>query len=351
FDSNLYSRDSPRVADMAFVMRPALRISPDLARHELSLDVAGEVRRYLSTPAENSEQYFIQLSGRADLADRTTVTAHGFIARRIERRGTFGDQFLTDAPLGYLEREAGVEIARKGGQFDLSGAIATNRKTYSNATLGGVPLDQSIRNVRQDSARIRAGFRVSPAISVFAEADGSRFSYDREPTGPRGSTGYSALAGARIEYSDVTNVEVAVGYLRQNFVNPVTPTVSGLTYSVTANWTPTPRLRLALVGTRSVERSPILGAEAVLESDFRLSAVYAVGSRLLVGLEAGLVKDDYRGVDRAERRYFSELSLRYAINRHLSAFTAAGYRTQSGSGLGARSYDGATARVGLTLAQ
>lgn len=350
YDTNLYNLDSPRTADVAVVARPALAIDPDLARHALRLDIAGEVRRYLSTPAENSEQYFVQLSGRADLMERTAITAHGFVARRIERRGTLGDQFLTDEPVSYMEREAGLGLARTGGKLELHVDAAINRKTYSAATSGGVPIDQSFRNGTQKQARVRLDYRFSPALTLFGEGGASFIGYDHEPNGPRGSSSYSFLAGTRIEFSQLANVEVAVGYLKQDFANPALPGYDGLTYSVTANWTPTPRLRIAASGTRTVERSPLPDANAVIETEFRLSATQAMGSRFLVGLESGFVADDYRGIDRSERRYFVEASLRYQINTKLSAFAAAGYRNQSGSGIGARSYDGATVRAGLRWA-
>jgi hypothetical protein len=351
YDTNLYNRDSPRTADVALVVRPAVAIDPDLARHALRLDIAGEVRRYLSTPAENSEQYFVQLSGRADLMERTAVTAHAFIARRIERRGTLGDQFLTDEPVNYVEREVGLGLARTGGRLELHADGAINRTTYGDSTSGGVPVDESFRNGIQKRGRIRLDYRFSPAFTVFGEGGASFIDYDHEPNGPRGSSSYSVLTGTRIEFSRLTNVEVAIGYLNQAFANPALPGFDGPTFSVAANWAAKPRLRIAATGKRTVERSPLRDANAVIETKFRLSATQALGGRFLAGLEGGFVADDYRGIDRVERRYTVETSLRYQINPRLSAFGAAGYRSQSGSGLGARSYDGATVRLGLRWAQ
>lgn len=350
YDTNLYNLDAPRTADVALVARPAVTIDPDLARHALRLDVAGEIRRYLSTPAENSEQYFVQLSGRADLMERTAVTGHAFVARRIERRGTLGDQFQTDEPVSYLEREAGLGVARTGGKLELRADGAINRKTYADSRAGGVPIDQSFRDGDQKRIRLRVDYRFSPAFTLFGEGAASFIGYDQEPGRPRGTTSYSGYAGARLEFSQLTNVEVAVGYFKADFADPAEPGFAGLTYALTANWTPTPRLRISAAGSRTVERSPVRDADAVIETQFRLSATQALGSRFLVGLEAGFVANDYRGIDRYEQRWFAEMSLRYQINTRLSAFAAAGYRDQSGSGAGARSYEGAAVRAGLRWA-
>lgn len=350
YDTNLYNLDAPRTSDVALVARPAVTIDPDLARHSLRLDIAGEIRRYVWTPAENSEQYFVQLSGRADLMERTAVTGHAFIARRIERRGTLGDQFQTDEPIGYLEREVGLGVARTGGRLELRIDGAINRKTYADSTSGGVPVDQSTRNGNQKRAKLRIDYNFSPALTLFGEGAVTYIDYDREPTGPRGSASYSGQAGARIEISPLTNVEVSLGYFKTDFADPAQPGFDGLAYAVTANWSPTPRLKFALSGARAVQRSPVRDADAVIETEFRLSAIQALGSRLLVGLDAGFLIDDYRGIDRHEQRWFTELSLRYLINTRFALFAAAGYRSQTGSGLGARSYDGATVRAGLRWA-
>lgn len=346
-DNNVYNRPSPEVDDFIFVLRPQVSVRPDLARHELRLNLAVEVRRYFDTPAENSEQFAVGVSGRADLAERTVANGRLQIARRIERRGTAGDQILTDEPISYFEKEAAIGLGRSGGRLELSGEIAAVDSSYDDARLDGIRVDQSFRDARRLKGTIRAGYQIGPAIAAFAHSSVNDINYDEEPNGPRGSSGYSVLTGVQFDLGDLARAEAAVGYLRQSFADPLEESIDGFDFYLSATWIPSPRLQLATEASRSVERSPVPEASALVESTVRVSGRYALGSRILAGLELRYSSEDYSGIERTERRYFAEASLQYQLNSHLAAFAAAAYRNQSGEGEGARSYDGTLYRIGI----
>lgn len=349
YDSNIYNRSIPQIEDVAFVLRPSVSIQPELSRHELRLDLAGEARRYLDTPAENSEQFLAVLWGRAYLAERTRAEARVHVARRIERRGSVGDEFLTDRPVSYLETEAAVGLGRSGGRLELSGELAVSETTYSDARLEGAPVDQSFRDTTRLRGVIRTGYRLGARITPFVQVFANDLRYELEASRPRGSSGFAVLSGLRLDLGDLAEAEAAVGYLQQNFEDPLDEDFSGIDFRLAARWTPVPRFRLAMEGGRSIERSPLPDAPAVVETSVRASATYALGSRMLAGLELGAERAAYSGIARSERRHAAEASLQYQINQSFAAFAAAGYRHQDGRGTGARSYSGTTFRLGLRM--
>lgn len=350
YDSNIYNREEEKVGDALFALRPSVIARPDLTRHDLRLAAGAELRRYADTSAENSEQAYAQLTGRADLANRTSVSARALFASRIEKRGTFGDQFLTDKPIEFTEKEIGFGAARTGGILELSGAASLNKKTYSDATRGGTPIDLSFRDVQKLDASVQAVYQVGPAISAIAEVSGNRITYDEQLGAPRASSGWSALVGTRFDLGELASGEAAIGYYRQSFADPAEPSVSGVDYFASLQWSPLARLRLALSAVRNFQRSPLPEVSAVLSSTVRASARLALGNRNLLGVEVGLVDDDYRGIERKESEKFIELSLRHFLTPRLTAFGAAGYRRQDGKGVGARDFSGVTAGAGLTWA-
>lgn len=347
YDSNVYNRAAPEIEDFAFVLRPSLSVRPKLSRHDLRLDLAGEARRYLDTPAEDSEQFLARLSARADLAERTRADARVQVARRIERRGAIGDEFLTDRPVSYLETEAVVGLGRSGGRLEVSGELAVTETTYNDARLEGALVDQSFRDTTRLRGALRTGYRLGARITPFAQVSANDLRYDLEPQSPRGSSGFAVLWGVRLELSELAEAEAAVGYLRQNFENPLEEDFGGIDFHLAARWTPIPRLRLAAEGGRSIERSPLPEASAVIESSARASALYALGSRMVAGLELSTERATYSGIERTEWRHAAEVSLQYQVNPRFAAFAGAGYRQRHGEGVGARSYSGTALRLGI----
>jgi hypothetical protein len=349
YDSNIFNREDRVEKDMAAVFRGTARIVTDFNRHQGSLNLSTEVRRYFDNSAENSEQFAINPAIRFDLGNRLTLTTSALGARRIERRGTSGDQFLTDRPVEFDERTALVSLARTGGLLEIAGTARTTRFSYKDASINGVPIDLSARDVRQSSIGVRADFYRGGQLGVFASARLNEANYSRD-IGPRDSNGGSALVGVNYRPTPLSKIEFGLGYIHQNFDNPVTRDLRGVDYWLEANWVPTPRLRLVASGGRSIERGPVPEVSSVVESRIDAEASYAFGTRTLLGLNAGFVKEDFRGVNRSNQRYLVEAQVRRQINRQLSAFAGVGYRKQTSGDIGGRNYDGMTARIGIRIA-
>ncbi|MGF7153240.1 outer membrane beta-barrel protein [Novosphingobium gossypii] len=346
-DSNIYDQRNER-SDVVAVVRPSLRLESDFARHALRLDAAAEGRRYFDTPAENSNQWALEGSGRLDFADRFVLDGDVGVARRIERRGTFGDQFFTDRPVSYRELSAGARLSRRGGIIEWQAGIDTEDLNYRDARQGGVRADQTFRDVRRDAATLRVDYRRAGRLGLFARVMGIRLDYDIQRG--RNSRGFSVLGGVNYRVTDLVRVEAGLGYVRQDTRDSRFADIGALDYHLNVDWTPDARLRLQLRADRRVERSPLAIGAAVLQSTVSAQGTLALGSRTLLGLEAGLLRNRYDGFDRRETRLFAEASLRHFVAPGIAAFAAVSGRRQRGSGTAPREYDGGTARIGVTFA-
>ncbi|WP_404477828.1 outer membrane beta-barrel protein [Novosphingobium sp. BL-52-GroH] len=346
-DSNVYNQ--PRGdSDTIAVVRPSLRLASDFGRHALRIDGAAESRRYFDNTGENSNQWAFQANGRLDLADRFTFAADVGAARRIERRGTFGDQFFTDRPVSYRELGAGAQLSRMGGIIEWQASISSRKLTYNDARSNGIVIDQSFRDVRRSSASLRIDYRRAARLSLFTRITGTRLDYDVGSN--RDSRGFSILGGARYQVTDLVEVEGGVGYVEQDTRDPAMPDIKAVDYSLRASWTPDPRLKFELEGGRTVERSPLSLGSAILQSTIEGRASVGLGSKTLLALEAGLLRNKYEGADRRETRVYAEATVRRTVFSRLAAFIGVSARRQTGSGLGARSYDGVAVRMGIDFA-
>lgn len=347
YDDNIYNR-TDKIDDGVAVVRPSVRVQSDFSRHALRLDAAAEGRRYFDMTQEDSNQWTVQGTGRLDFANRFVLAMDAGVARRIERRGSFGDQFLTDRPVVFHETGVGATLSRAGGIVSWRASVGTRKLEYNDATQGGLEIDQSYRDVRRDSAAFRFDYRRSAKLGVFIRLTGTRLAYDVSPG--RDSKGYSVVGGVSYLVTDLLTVEGALGYVAQNMDDPTRSDIGALDYHVSVSWTPTPRTRFELKGERNVERSPLAVDAAVLQSTILATSTIAVGNRSSVGLEVGLLRNDYNGFDRRETRIHGEATINRTVTTNISAFVGLSARRQRGSGINPREYDGFAARVGLRLA-
>lgn len=347
YDTNIYNQRS-KIDDGVAVVRPSVRLQSDFSRHALHFDAAAEGRRYLDTSAENSNQWSLSGGGRLDFADRFVLDGDFGVARRIERRGTFGDQFFTDRPVSYNEYGGGLRLSRGGGIIEWQIGASSRKLDYNDARQNGLPVDQSFRDVRRDAVTFRVDYRRSDIFGLFVRATGNRLAYDIG-TG-RNSKGFSVVGGVSYRITDLVTAEAALGYVKQDTRDPARPDISAMDYHVSVSWTPTARTRFELKGERTVERSPLMLGSAVLQSTLVGNASIALGSRTLVGLEAGFLRNEYEGFDRRESRVFAEATVTRTISTRIAAFVGVSARRQRGSGINPREYDGAAVRLGARIA-
>lgn len=346
YDTNIYNIETPKRSDTAGILKPGFKLVTDLPRHGAELVGIAEVRRYTRTESENSEQYELVGRGFLDLGDRMAVSAQAGIARKIEGRGTAGDQFSTDRPVHYTEKRIAARASRTGGKLELSIGAAIRQRKFSDTTNNGLPIDLSFRDAVIRSGEVRADYNLSPRIAIYSELSVNEVDYDAKGVPSRDSSGYALLGGIHYQVSALVDVQGAVGFIRQNFDDPQTETAKGIDYELKVNWTPTPRWKLTASAARVVDPSPLSNVPAIVRSNFELKAQRAVSDRILVEAGVAHVHEDYRLNVRADKRYLAYGAVRYRLAEHVELGVRAGYRKQDSGGLG-REYQGAS--VGLSL--
>ncbi|WP_241127622.1 outer membrane beta-barrel protein [Novosphingobium terrae] len=347
-NSNIYNVDTGSRADTIGILQSDLHLATTSARHWAELSAGGMLQRYAKIGAEDTSTYHGSARTRLDLGHRITVNADGELARDYEMRGTAGDQFTTDHPVLYNRKQLHVRLARSGGILEVAFDGSLRTQDYLKAAIQGVPVDLSYRNATVRQGMLETQYRLSPALRLYTELSVNQVTYAQNLGYPRNSSGYAALAGVHVAVSSVIDAEAAVGYMRQTFQLASSPPVSGISYKLAGNWTPTPMWRLTATGRRDVDASPLTNSPAIVRSTFDLKGQRALGDRVLVDAHAAYTQEDYRGLPRSDRRVEAGAGGHYRLTRNVGLLAQAGWRQQWGGASG-RSYSGFSGSVGVRV--
>ena len=346
YDSNIYNLDTPAIDDAIVSIRPRLVVRSDFARHELRFEAGADIRRYIDTSSEDSEQYRINAGTLLELGSNIDVEGSAGYSRGVERRGTAGDALFTDRPVVFHEKAASLEISRAGNRLEIGVGGSVLTRDYEDATLNGLPLDLDFRDVLLSRVQARVDYRFSAKTEAFSEVGLRALDYDVLSAPNRDSDGFYGLIGVTHELSELLEVEAAVGYLQQDFDEPAFETAKEINYRLEARWTPKPDWRFTARAARDVDPSRVRDSAAVIASSFRLTAEHAVGDKLLLAADAQYLEEDYRGQLRQDQRITLAASATYRLADRIGVIAAASYRDQDGGDFG-RTYDGFAVSIGV----
>lgn len=349
YDSNIFNFSDDEVDDVVTSIRPRLVVRSDLARHALRLEAGGEIRRYLDTSQENSEQFRARAETELDFGEEIDVETLTEYRRGIERRGTTGDTFFSDEPVVFHDKRAEVAISREGNKLALRASAEVLKRDYQDTTLNNAPVDLSFRDVQLRKGRVRADFAASAKTSIFGEASVNVIDYENTIAPERDSNGFEALVGVKHEVSSLVEIEAGLGFIKQSFDRAGVKSAEGISYRLAASWTPKPVWRLTASATRTVDPSQIQESPAIITSDFRLGVERAVGDRLLLQAGTGYREEEFRSSPRKDERFVISAQATYRLTDRIGVFVSADYRDQDGGDFG-RTYNGMASALGIRAA-
>ncbi|WP_294393661.1 outer membrane beta-barrel protein [uncultured Sphingomonas sp.] len=350
YDDNIYNvrtdiRKSPIVA-----VQPKLAVRSKWSNHRLNLDAEALIERYPDLRTENNNQYGATLSGRLDATRAMQVEGEARAARAIEQRGTPGDLFTRGEPVRF-DRVGGTLSARMLlGPVLLQAGGARDSYSYKDARVGPALLDQSYRNHDSTVFTGRLGYQLGPSVTVFAQGGLRRERYDQaEAARLLDANEMSVLGGVRFEITELMSGELGVGYLRRRYRSGAFGRTSAFAYDGALTWNPTTLLTVTARARKSIEESPFLSASGIVTDAASVEADYELLRNLLVNGRLSRVREDYRDLDRRDRRIEARVGLRYLLNRLVELGASYDRRRQRGSGIAGRDYGGNAIRLSVTV--
>ena len=196
-----------------------------------------------------------------------------------------------------------------------------DRNAYENvAILGAVHGDLASDDYNDWTAKARASYRISPAVSPFIEIafDTRRYDSQEDALGyARNSNGETVRAGASLAFSQMLIGEASVGYGARQYQDPRLPNASAPLVDASLVWSPTALTKVAAKASTQLSDSVLAGASADIARSYSLDVEHELRRWLTVGVTGAYATDNYVGLADADSSETFGVKGEYHVSREI----------------------------------
>ncbi|RAK60775.1 hypothetical protein DJ021_13650 [Phenylobacterium hankyongense] len=317
-NDNIKATAASPLSDTVWHVVPELSVTSNWSRHSLQAYARSTINRYSKVSTEDTTDYSLGAVGRLDILRTETVNGGVDWSRLTEPRTSASSPSDSKNPIQYETSSAFISAAREFNRLRVSGRLDLRQFDYLNGvTSTGAPVLEKDRDRLMTVVTARADYAISPDTALFVQVAGNDRNYrlDISPTTNRDSQGLEALVGANFELSALVRGEIGVGYLQQSFKNTAFSDISGLGARAQVEWFATQLTTVTFTGSRTIEDAGIIGSSGYLSSNIGAQVDYELLRNVILGAQLGYGNDDYRGIDRTDRRFTGGINATYLLNR------------------------------------
>jgi len=297
-----------------------LLVASNWGRHELTAALRGSYMSFDTSHQNDRPNIDGKVNGRIDVTSLTRLILEGRFILATDYPGSPNIQAgLAHFPI-YTTVGASAGIGQRFNRFDVTFKAGFDRTEYQPSVfVDGERVSNADRNYDQYSTTLRTTYDLSPQLRPFAEISGNerlhpvpldRFGLDRD------SVGYSAKAGAAVDFTRTLTGELAAGYLNQMYRDPL-PNVGGFSVDGALVWSATALTTAKILASTVTVESPLFLVSGVLTRQVGFQVDHAFRRWLIGTARIGYARDIYAGNVRRDNRYVAGTSLSYLLTREL----------------------------------
>lgn len=262
---NLYASDQFNVDDVILSVRPSISVADRRMDREIRFNLSTGYQTFLDNNASDRVLLNARLRGRFGLG----TTTRPFIGAMFRRNDTSSTGLAPGSnpaqPIRNTAYGANLGVAQDIGNVTLETEGRVNRYEYDGQIFFQNQLfDGNVRDYTYYEGRARASYSSRPDQRFYVEGrygqyDGTGAAVAVPPTSQnffladRSGETYTVVGGIQFQITEVLSVDANVGYSRLKFDDPRQPTVSGLSFTASAYYSPSRLTRFQLQAVRSVD--------------------------------------------------------------------------------------------------
>ncbi|MGL5164845.1 MAG: outer membrane beta-barrel protein [Afipia sp.] len=317
YDSNVFSSNTSKRADIAAVIEPSLRAHTLWERHGLDLSLNAQSTIYKENSSLNQTNASLKGNGWFDIAHDLAVLANFQIAHLNEGVGTLSSPVNAVSPTPYDLFSGDLTVRKEFNRLSTSVGMRVDSYNYGQTRAqNGSIINQDGRDGQIYSLHGRVDYAFSPVLGWFAGVEGNQRNIRGTPTQPLNSEGYRALTGFTVGFTNLLSGEFGAGYVQQRFDASSIGTIEGPSYRAMLTWRPTRLLDVHFKAEQIVTETSDTSSTGVLANAFQLGLDYELRRNVIISLAGGYENDSFFGQPRKDKVITSDARIKYLINRY-----------------------------------
>jgi hypothetical protein len=348
-DSNVLNLSTRAEGDTVLLVEPRLRLEATPGRHRFGLVADARVARFADLENENSESFGVAANAMLEASPAAGLYASLRAGRRLEPRGSGGDNIPAAGPPLYDETAAAIGVPLGAGRVRLLLAGSWAERRYRDLRTPGPDIDQSFRDQRSWQVAPRAELRLTPAFALFAGGSYTD-SKSLEPLGilARDSTGVVVSGGVAGDLTPLLTGEIEAGWRTRNYKSEQFTDFDGAILQARLDWYPTELTSFALRAGQDFENSGIIGVPGILARRLDLDIFHELRRNLLLGGRMSYRHDRFRELGSSARTLEAALRAEWRLSPWWAVAGRFGWRDRSVSDSDSLAgFSGVQASIGL----
>jgi hypothetical protein len=338
-DDNIFATTVGEVDDTIISTTADIALISDWNVHAIGATARVRHDAYTENAFEDQTIYNLSARGRLDGTRNFSINGAVVYDGLVEPRTASGNPSASIDPIEFSVSgfDLGTNITLNQLRFRISGSQRDVDYDDGRTFLGAI-IDQDFRDEKISRASVRADYAISPDTSFFLEAAMNKRDYDVLTPGTlviRDNDGTELYAGADFDLTNLIRGSIQLGYLEQDFDDPVIPDTDSFSGRVAVEWFPTEVATVTVRADRSVQDTGLAQTSAFLSTNYSVQLDYELLRNLIVTARIGAGDDEYQGFQREDKRTNATLSAVWLLNRRWGVGAAYNFNEQDSRGLNA----------------
>jgi len=319
YDDNIFATRTNQIPDAITIFSPYLGYKLDGEKLDLSIISDADIGRHADVSSEDYEDARLKIKSLYQATDTLQVLTQGLLAQEHESRNSVDDVNGLE-PTVYSIARAVAAVRKKVGDSSVKVGGTFDRLDFDDVPAAGGTINNDDRDRDVATAGVRVGHWINPNKEIFAEFTYDNRDYDAlmDDAGfNRDSDGVRAAAGFRKKIGGDLNVEAYLGWLYQDYDDPLLKDVSSIDFGGRLFWNAARGTTVSAFLERSIEETTLAGASSYLETGVGGSIRHWLRPDMRVDGNVGYYHDEFQGIARNDYLYNAGLGATWYFRPHM----------------------------------